>query len=99
MTSKPETKQESTVQDAMVVVKLPAKHSASNPLWVKASNDKSPTTVTPIIMVRLDGAGEQVPSTPPGEMALQSLCLSESFERIASAKPSLLGGPNKAGDA
>ena len=36
-------------QDATIVVKLPAKRLASNPLWVKASNEKSPTIVTPIL--------------------------------------------------
>ncbi len=35
----------------MIVVKLPAKRSASNPLRVKAVNNKSPTIVTPILMV------------------------------------------------
>ncbi len=89
MTSRPETKQESTGGKA-TIVKLPAKRSASNPLRAKASNDKSPTIVTPIIMVRPDGAGEQAHSTPPGEMALQSPCLAGSYEGIALAKPPLV---------
>ncbi len=38
-------------QDAMIVIKLPAKRSASNPSWVKAGNDKSPTIVTPSLTV------------------------------------------------
>ncbi len=63
MTSRPETQQESIVWNA-AIVKLLAKHSASSLLQVKASNNESPTIVTPIITVRLDGAGEQAPSTP-----------------------------------
>ncbi len=38
-------------QDAEIVVKLLAKHLASNPLRAKAANDKSPTIVTPILTV------------------------------------------------
>ncbi len=38
-------------QDAMIVIKLLAKCSASNPLWAKAANNKSPTIVTPILAV------------------------------------------------
>ncbi len=86
MTSRLETKQESTVQHT-VIVKLPAKHSASSPSWVKALNDKSPTIVTPIITVQPDGAGEQVPSAPPDEMAPWSPRLAGSYEGIATAKP------------
>ena len=41
-------------------------------------------------MVRPDGAGEEVPSAPPGKMALWSPCLAGSFEGIASAKPPLV---------
>ncbi len=52
-------------QDAMIVVKLPAKRSASNPLWVKASNGKSPTIVTPILTV----------------MSLQALCALKSWKQ------------------
>ncbi len=78
-------------QDAEIVVKLPAKRSASNSLRAKAANGKSPTIVTPIITVpierQLDGAGEQALSAPPGEMALWSPCLAGSHEGIAAAKP------------
>ncbi len=89
MTSRLETKQESTVQHA-AIVKLLAKCLASNPSWVKALNNKSPTIVTPIITVRPDGAGEQAPSTPPDKMVPWSPGLAGSFERIASAKPPLV---------
>ncbi len=89
MTSRPETKQESTEQCA-VIVRLLAKHSASNPSQVKALNDKSPTIVTPIIMVQLDGAGEQMLSILPGKTAPQSSSLAGGFEGIASAKPPLV---------
>ncbi len=58
-----------TVEQHTMIVKLPAKHSASNPSWVKALNDKSPTIVTPVIMVQPDGAGEQMLSILPDEMA------------------------------
>ncbi len=75
----------------IVVVRLPTtKCSASNLLQAKASNDKSPTIVTPIITVRPDGAGEQARSAPPGKMALQSPSLTGSFEEIALAKPPLV---------
>ncbi len=77
-------------QYATMIVKLPAKRSASNPSQVKASNDKSPTIVTPIITVRPDGAGEQVLGTPPGETAPWSSSLAGGFEGIASAKPPLV---------
>ncbi|PBK81681.1 hypothetical protein ARMGADRAFT_1091085 [Armillaria gallica] len=74
-----------------IVVRLPtAKCSASNPLQVKASNNKSPTIVTPIITVRPDEAGKQALSAPPGKTALWSPSLAGSFEEIASAKPPLV---------
>ncbi len=63
------SKNQTTKQYAAMIVKLPAKCSASSPLQVKALNDKSPTIVTPIITVQLDGAGEKVTPleclTPP----------------------------------
>ncbi len=71
VTSQPDkelSKNQSTVQYAMIV-KLLAKRLASNPSQVKALNDKSPTIVTPIIMVPLDGAGEQTLSMPPDKTA------------------------------
>ncbi len=75
----------------IVVVRLPTtKRSASNPLQAKASDDKSPTIVTPIIMVRPDGAGEQAYTAPPDEAALWSPSLAGSYEDIASAKPPLV---------
>ncbi len=89
MTSRQETKQELAVQHT-VIVRLLTKHSVSNPSWVKALNDKSPTIVTPIITVRLDGAGEQMLSIPPGKTAPQSSSLAGGFEGIASAKPPLV---------
>ncbi len=89
-------------QELAVVVKLLAKRLTSNPLRVKA-NDESPTIAISIIMVlhqssgsrgvhavtneRLDGTGEQAPSAPPGKTALQSPCLTGSFEGIAATKP------------
>ncbi len=88
------SKNQTAEQYATVIVKLPAKCSASNPSWVKALNDKSPTIVTPIITVRPDGAGEQVaPSeclAPPDQAAPWSPCLAGSYEGIASAKPPLV---------
>ncbi len=83
------SKNQPTVQHAMIV-KLPAKHSASNPSQVKALNDESPTIVTPIMTVRLDGAGEQTLSVPPGEMAAQSSSLTGGYKGIALAKPPLV---------
>ncbi len=75
----------------IVVVRLPTtKRSASNPLQVKASDDKSPTIVTPIITVRLDGAGEQAYTAPPDKAALRSPSLAGSYKDIASAKPPLV---------
>ncbi len=70
VTSQPDQKlsKNQPVQCA-AIVKLPAKHLASSPLQVKASNDESPTIVTPIIMDKPDGAGEQAHSAPPGETA------------------------------
>ncbi len=63
-------------QDAVIVLRLPAKHLASNLLQAKVANDKSPTIVIPIITVlcqlsgssgvhavmnkQPDGTGEQV---------------------------------------
>ncbi len=94
-------------QELVVVVKLPAKHLISNPLWAKANNE-SPTIAISIITVlrqsrpslgefqaavtneRLDGTGKQALSTPPGETALWSPCLTGSFEGIAAAKPPLV---------
>ncbi len=43
------SKNQPPVQDAVIVVKLPAKCSASNLLQVKAANKESPTIVTPIL--------------------------------------------------
>ncbi len=63
---------------------------ASNPLQANTSNNKSPTIVTPIITVRLDGAGEQAYTAPPDEAALWSPSLAGSYEGIASAKPPLV---------
>ncbi len=45
------SKNQTAEQHAAVIVKLPAKHLASNPSQAKALNGKSPTIVTPIIMV------------------------------------------------
>ncbi len=45
------SKNQTVEQHAAVIVKLLAKHLASNPSRVKALNNKSPTIVTPIIMV------------------------------------------------
>ncbi len=88
-TSRPETKQESTVQHA-TIVRLPAKHLASSPSRVKASNDKSPIIVTPIITVQLDRAREQMLSIPPGETAPWSSSLAGGFKGMALAKPPLV---------
>ncbi len=38
-----------TVEQYAMIVKLPAKRSASNPLWAKALDKESPTIVTPIL--------------------------------------------------
>ncbi len=88
------SKNQLTEQYATAIVRLPAKHSASNSLWAKASNDKSPTIVTLIITVQPDGAGEQVAPleclAPPDNIAPQSPSLTGSYEGIASVKPPLV---------
>ncbi len=84
------SKNQTAEQYAAMIVKLPAKRSASNPSHAKALNDKSPTIVTPIIMVQPGGAGEQTLSVPPGKMAPWSSSLAGGFKGIASAKPPLV---------
>ncbi len=84
------SKNQTAEQDTAMIVKLPAKCSASNPSRVKALNEKSPTIVTPIITVRLDGAGEQTLSVPPGETAPWSSSLTGGSKGIDSAKPPLV---------
>ncbi len=75
----------------VVVIRLPTtKHSASNLLQAKASNDKSPTIVTPIITVRPDGALDKAHSAPFDEVALRSPSLAGRYEGIALAKPPLV---------
>ncbi len=75
----------------VVVVRLPTtKRLASNLLQAKASDDKSPTIVTPIITVRPDGALDKAHSTPFDEAALWSPSLAGSYEGIALAKPPLV---------
>ncbi len=78
------------LQPWVAIIKLPAKRSASNPLWVKVLNNKSPTIVTPIIIVQLDGVEEQMLSIPPDKTAPWSSSLTGGFKRIALVKPSLV---------
>ncbi len=75
----------------VVVVWLPTtKHSASNLLQAKASNNKSPTIVTPIITVKPDGALDKAHSAPFDKAALRSPSLAGRYEGIALVKPPLV---------
>ncbi len=75
----------------VVVVRLPmTKRSASNLLQAKASDNKSPTIVTPIITDKPDGALDKAHSAPFDEAALRSPSLAGRYEGIALVKPPLV---------
>ncbi len=70
------------LQDAAIVIKLPAKHSASSPLRVKASNRKSPTIVTPILTAK-----HQSRHFPLGTAAVTNAQPDGAGEQVLSASP------------
>ncbi len=69
-------------QDAVIVVRLPAKRLASNPLRVKAANDKSPTIVIPILT-----AGHQSRHFPLGTAAVTNARPDGTGEQAPSTPP------------
>ncbi len=91
VTSQTDQKLSKNQTSDVVVVRLPTtKRSASNLLQAKASDNKSPTIVTPIITVKPDGALDKAHSAPFDETALRSPSLAGSYEGIALAKPPLV---------
>ncbi len=79
---KPSKNQTEDQQDVEIVIKLPTKHLASSPLWVKAVNNKSPTIVTPILM-----AEHQLRHFPLGTTAVTNARLNGTGEQTLSVPP------------
>ncbi len=69
-------------QYGTTIVKLPAKRSASNPLWAKALDGKSPTIVTPIVM-----AEHQSRPFPLGTAAVTNVRPDGTGEQTLSVPP------------
>ncbi len=76
------SKNQTVEQQNTVIVKLPAKHLASNPLRAKAVNDKSCTIVTPILMVL-----HQSSPFPLGTAAVTNAQLDGTGEQTLSVPP------------
>ncbi len=81
-------------QDAVIVVRLPAKHLASNLLQAKAANDKSPTIAIPILT-----AGHQLRHFPLGTTTVTNAQPDGTGEQVPSAPPgkTALQSPCQAG--
>ncbi len=76
------SKNQTAEQQDTVIVKLPAKHSASNLLQAKAANDESPTIVTPILT-----AGHQSRHFPLGTAAVTNARPDGTGEQTLSIPP------------
>ncbi len=76
------SKNQTGEQYGTTIVKLPAKCSASNPSQVKASNEKSPTKVTPILT-----AEHQLRPFPLGTAAVMNARPDGTGEQMLSVPP------------